>query len=103
MFAPTSSLQSSGNQSNQEHKEKSCPHGHRWPVVGGEINTVQKKCKKLNIVCHKNNENCGSLLIENYSQILFDLMFLFCVSVGISFITWSNIAQSLKFRTISNS
>ena len=42
MFAPTPSPQGSGNQSNQERKEEMCPHGYRGPVVGEEMNTVQK-------------------------------------------------------------
>ena len=36
MFAPTPSLQGSGDQSNQERKEERCPHCYSGPVVGGE-------------------------------------------------------------------
>ena len=47
----TPSLQSSGNQVNQERAEERCPHGYRGPVDGAEMNTVQKKwnkCSKWN-------------------------------------------------------
>ena len=56
------------------------------------------------IIYHKDkdNENCGRLALKLILELFMNLLVIIFVSVTISFITRSNIAQSLIIWTISN-